>query len=323
MSIEGLISLFTFKPIIPIPIMTAICGVLLVLSIIRSSGILVRILDILMLVLLFGINTRPLYPTESTITQKNNFDVIFVIDGTLSMNAEDYNGSSTRISGLKQDCQYIIKELVGSRFAVTVFDNYSRVLVPYSIDSTLVYEAIESIKPISRKYANGTNLNTSFNTTLRMLKSSTQAEDRKRIVFFLSDGENTDSKALQSFSELRSYIVNGAVIGYGTEKGGNMKTETYTTGYSDYVKLSDGSRAVSRIDENNLMKVADDMNIKYFRSDPNRKELENKVKDIKDMLVISDPEEINSENYRDMYIFLVMPLMLVLAIRYMFTRKGE
>ena len=40
-------------------------------------------------------------------------DVMFVIDNTISMLAEDYDGENTRLEGVKTDCSYIIDELAG------------------------------------------------------------------------------------------------------------------------------------------------------------------------------------------------------------------
>lgn len=313
---------FIFDPILPVYLMGIICGVMLILSIIRSSGIIVRILDILIVAILFVTNLRPMIPSDEAIKEKNNFDVIFVVDATLSMNAEDYNGNSTRISAVKRDCQYIIKELTSSRFSVITFDNYARVLTPFTIDTPLTYEAIESIRPISRRYANGTNLNTAYNLTLKMLKSSAKTEDRKRILFFISDGENTDGKALQSFAELRSYVANGAILGYGTANGGEMKTDTYSSNQQDYVKLANGQRAVSKMDESTLKKIAEETNLEYIHMEEET-DIYEKVEDILEMLIVSEPEEYTTEHYTDVYPLLILPLMLLLAIKYLFTRKGE
>ena len=155
-----------------------------------------------------------------------------------------------------------------------------------------------------------------------MLKSSAKTEDRKRILFFISDGENTDGKALQSFAELRSYVANGAILGYGTANGGEMKTDTYSSNQQDYVKLANGQRAVSKMDESTLKKIAEETNLEYIHMEEET-DIYEKVEDILEMLIVSEPEEYTTEHYTDVYPLLILPLMLLLAIKYLFTRKGE
>lgn len=314
-----------YEPIIPVYILGIICGVLLVLSIIRSTGILSRLLDILIIGSFFLIGIRPLYPTDYQEKIKNNLDIVFVVDGTVSMNAEDYDGNNTRISGVKNVCQKIVSEFVGARFSIVEFDNYAKVLLPYSIDATMVYEGIEALRPIARKYATGTNLNTAYNSTLKMLQSSAKMEDRKRVLFIISDGEITDGKALQSFEGLRGYAAEGAIIGFGTENGGPMKTQSYSqTGKDDYVKLANGSKAISKYDPNTLRKIAQDVNLDFLHIENNEdKQIEDKIDDIRDLIKESDPEEIDSEHYTDLYPYPLIIMMISLGIKFLFTRKGE
>ena len=63
---------FIFDPILPVYLMGIICGVMLILSIIRSSGIIVRILDILIVAILFVTNLRPMIPSDEAIKENKS-----------------------------------------------------------------------------------------------------------------------------------------------------------------------------------------------------------------------------------------------------------
>ena len=97
-------------------------------------------------------------------------------------------------------------------------------------------EAIEIIEPIDETYAKGTTLNTPIETIISSLKSAEKKEDRIKILFFISDGEITDESTLQSYKEIKQYISNGAILGYGTSTGGNMKVKDKYSNKEEYLK---------------------------------------------------------------------------------------
>ena len=77
----------TFHPIIPIWLMAIICVALLV---IKRKGVIPYIRQVLIVVLLFAINLRPMYISDEikVIRQKLNCYCIIVLDDTLSMMAD-------------------------------------------------------------------------------------------------------------------------------------------------------------------------------------------------------------------------------------------
>ena len=49
-------------------------------------------------------------PNGKAKTIADNLDILFVIDTTISMIAEDYDNNETRLSAVKKDCEYIIED---------------------------------------------------------------------------------------------------------------------------------------------------------------------------------------------------------------------
>ena len=307
-------------PIIPIWIMAIICFIMLFFIITKTK----KIIHILIVILIFIINLRIMILSGNSKIVSNNLDVLFVIDNTISMVAEDYNGNNTRLSGVKNDCKNIIKRLNGARFSVITFNNTAKIVIPYTRDSNMAIEAIDIIEPIEELYAKGSSLNTPIETIISSLKSSTKKGDKKRIIFFISDGEITDNSNIANFSEISKYIDNGAIMGYGTTKGGYMKskdkyseTESYITEYSN----SKYEKAISRINENNLKKIAKDINIDYINME-NQNKINNKLKEI-EKLINNTTESIEKSNYDDIYYIFVIPLLILLIIDFnQFRRKN-
>src|SRR5699024_11879615 len=94
-----------------------------------------------------------------------------------------------------------------------------------------------------------------------LARSLTSAEERNpgnvRLVFVVTDGENTDGSAsdaggdFRSFADLEPLVDGGAVLGYGTAEGGTMRSYdgTSSTGFgtdAPYITDDTGQPAVSR-----------------------------------------------------------------------------
>ncbi len=310
----------TVFPIIPIWLMIIICIILIIICVKYSKK---NILRIFMIILIFIINLRIMIPNDKTETLSNNLDVLFVIDSTISMNALDYNGDQTRLSGVKKDSKHIINELSGARFSVISFDNNAKVLAPFTYDADIVLDSIELITPVSQTYATGSSLNTPYVLIEDVLKNNVD-NDRTKVIFFISDGEITDESTLKSYKELSKYINGGAILGYGTNQGGNMKyIEKYGTGeekYLMYYSAGEGyNKAVSKIDESNLKKIASDLKVDYIKMN-NESDIDKKLNSIKNKTDLK-ASAIDKSSYDDIYYFFVIPLLVLIVLDFIKIRR--
>ena len=307
-------------PIIPIWIMLIICISLIIYIILFNKK---NINQIIIIVLLFIINLRLMIPSNNSIILSNNLDVLFVIDNTISMNAEDYDGNKTRLSAVKKDCNYIIKKLNGARFSLITFNNKAKVVTPFTKDYNITTEAIDIITPIEELYAKGSSLNTPYDEIINSLKSSEKKDNRIRILFFISDGEITDESTLKSFKEIAKYINNGAVLGYGTTKGGYMKTKSKWSDNEEYIIDESNykyEKAISKIDEKNLKKIADDIKIDYIHMEK-QSNINNKLSEI-EKTVKNGIASSDKSTYEDTYYYLLIPLLIVITLEFnKFRRK--
>lgn len=294
--------------------MGILCIILLVM---RRKNKYAYIRQILIVILLFVINLRIMIPSSDVKVQTNNFDVLFVIDETISMLAEDYNGNNTRYEGVKEDCKYIINELYGARFSVIKFNNTSQIITPYTKDAELTIETINALTPVDELYARGSSLNVSIDDIKSSLESSSKKEDRKRVLFFISDGEITSEEKLSSFSSIKKYVDDGAVLGYGTSSGGKMKITDSLTKTENYIQDRTSypyKDAISKIDENNLKKISEDIGIDYINMQ-NSSNIKEKIKKIKKSAK-TDLSDSDKSLYKDTYFIFVIPLCILLIYEY-------
>lgn len=96
------------NPIIPVWLMGILCVFLLFM---KRKGTYNLIKQIVIVILLFVINLRIMIGNGDVDTVTVDADVLFVVDNTISMLAEDYNGTERRMDAVKEDLRYIMEQL--------------------------------------------------------------------------------------------------------------------------------------------------------------------------------------------------------------------
>lgn len=317
------------NPILPVWLMGMICVLLLVMKR-RSAGAFIR--QILIVVLLFLINLRCMLPSETVEINEQRLDtyVLFVIDDTISMIAQDYGQGEERLVGVRKDCAYIMDALQGARFSVLSFHNTVNQLTPYTDNTEHVKNVIDAIYPLEEIYAKGTGLNAVKEPMIRSLTEAATKTDGKLAVFFISDGEITkEGDILDSFKEVAPYVENGAVLGYGTKEGGQMQLKDKygwgTEPIMDY-DVYPFAPARSRIDEKNLEQIASDLEVPYIHM-TDEKKLDSVISKIKAEANLERENKLETKTQdpylgaKDLYYIFVIPLCLLLMIEAFFMGK--
>lgn len=219
-----------------------------------------------MLVLALLIALRPgLGSAEETqAAPGSELQVLLVVDETVSMSALDHAGVRSRLEGVREDLAEITGALPNSHFAVLTFGRTAQLQLPFTSDPAAVGAAVDAMAREPLLEGTGSTMDRPLPLMRAVLaRAQEQHPDRRRIVVFAADGENTAVGVRQkSFAPLEDLVDGGAVFGYGTRKGGLMPTggEPPWTFVRD---LSTGQDAVSRIDEANLERIADQLGVEY------------------------------------------------------------
>lgn len=231
----------SFIPIIPIPIITLISLFMIVIN--KKDPITISII-----VLLFVINLRPIITNEEI-----NLNILFVIDTTYSMN--DSYKETTKINQVKKDTKEIINYFPNSNISIITFDNSSNIISPFTSNKIFIENSINNIKPIDKIYANGSSLNTPLPTLSNYLKDKNNV-----ILFFLSDGENTQDENYKKYHRIKNYISDGIVIGYQDnnqslrEISNNLNINYYKSIESDKIKYKI-NKIINLHNKNNHKKI--------------------------------------------------------------------
>ena len=256
------------NPVYPVPVLiTAFSVALLIVlfawirsreSRIKSTFALLR--RVAILALSFIIVLRPMREESGTDVRLSNTDVIFVLDTTLSMWADD-GPNSTRMKAAQDDIREIMEELPGANFALITFQNDATVAAPFTQDVETIRRYIKNIKAPNTDYITGSRMDVPYYDIENMMISSDRKENRQIIIFFLSDGEDTSlDETPYSYEALATFVDGGAVICYGTEKGGSMQDNYGFTVYSS----TSWELGISHADEDNLERIAEELDVEYI-----------------------------------------------------------
>src|SRR5699024_282620 len=223
----------------------------------------------LMVALLLVVALRPVTPLEGEQTERMNANVFFVVDRTGSMNAEDYHGEQPRLEGVQADMERIMEMTEGSRYSIIGFDSSATQQLPLTTDAGAAAAWIDTLETEPTAYSQGSNMDRPLTTLLTALTETRRDDpDPHILVYFLADGENTDEREAEPFSQTASLVDGGAVLGYGTTEGGQMRASGGDTD-GEYITDESGQPGVSRIDEEQLETIAGQMGVPYLhRDDP-------------------------------------------------------
>ena len=268
--------------------------------------------------LAFILNLRPMKATYNTEIMLKNIDVLFVVDNTISMYADDV--ALRRMDQVHDDIVKVMNEFDGSNFAMIRFDNSSQILSPFTQDTRNIEDILDIIQYPDTYFAKGSSLNTPYEDMEQLLISSYNKAERMTVAFFISDGEITDGSSLQSYKDLAQYIDAGAVLGYGTTNGGRMRIDSFESDY--LIDNSTGSEAISKIDESTLQTIANDLEVSYIHM-PDADNFQSLLTSIvnQSSSVVGDSKAVS---YEDTYYYFAWALLALLFFELIqFIRRGR
>lgn len=228
----------------------------------------------LMVAMVLAIGATPAVVAQST-EVVTNVELYIVVDRTGSMAAEDYNGSEPRLEGVKADVVALTEAFPGARYSIISFDSQASRQLPLTSDGRAVEAWADTLRQEQTWYSAGSAIDRPLEVLRTALESAAETNPQDvRLVYFLSDGENTDGDdssvdaSPDGYTELAQYVDGGAVLGYGTAAGGRMRE---WTGVEDpnrpHIQDPAGGDAVSHIDEDNLKALARNLGVEYVHRD--------------------------------------------------------
>lgn len=193
---------------------------------------------------------RPAWQQKPTKVKREGRDVVFVLDVSRSMLAEDL--SPNRLERAKLAINDCVEKLQGDRISLVVFAGSARVRCPLTLDYGFFRQILEQISS-EDDVRSGTNIG----DTLRLVQGEVfdnQVKAYKDIIL-ISDGEDHDSFPVNAAEALGDEGIRLIVIGLGDDKQGQPIPLMDKQGRRRYLQY-EGKQVLSRLNHEALSKIA-------------------------------------------------------------------
>lgn len=191
--------------------------------------------------------------------ERKGVDLVFMLDVSQSMDAEDINPS--RLQKSKIEISQIIRNLKGDRVAIIVFAGSSHLYLPLTLD----YEAAELfLDAIDTKMipTQGTSLLSAINTGIN---SFTGKDEKHKVMILISDGEDHEGEAVRTARKAAELGMTIHTVGVGTVSGSLIPVTGSDEKNREYKKDRQGRLVTSVLNEQILLDIADAGNGVYVK----------------------------------------------------------
>ena len=208
------------------------------------------VLLLLALALLTIALARPAWDKKESVVKRSGRDVVFLLDVSKSMLAEDL--SPNRLEHAKLAIMDTVERLRGDRVGLAVFAGTTVVKCPLTLDYGFFRTALEGIGPdaVSR---GGTMIGDALRTVLRDLLD--QQEKEFKDVILITDGEDHESFPKEAAKAAGDQGVRLIIIGLGDEKEGQRIPITDDQGQKSFLKYQ-GREVWTKLDAETLRAMA-------------------------------------------------------------------
>jgi Ca-activated chloride channel family protein len=202
---------------------------------------------------------RPQFGAKPVVLTRTGRDVLFALDLSRSMNAEDVPPS--RLSAAKQAIREVLEASPGDRVGLAVFGGSAFLQVPLTLDRAAfdLFLAAARTDDISDP---GTNLPAALAAAATAFGDD--SEPRYRVVVLLSDGESLEGDPSRAIAALREEGIRVFTVGVGSREGAPIP-ERAAGQLMGYHRDESGQVVVTRLDEETLRRVASATGGSYLR----------------------------------------------------------
>lgn len=205
-----------------------------------------NILQLLGIMLLFTALAQPQYGFTWTEVKRKGIDILFALDTSKSMLAEDTRPN--RLQRAKLGIMDFVSKLDGDRVGLLPFAGTSYLMCPLTLDYDAFTNSLTTVTTdIIPK--GGTNISAVIQEAETVLNN----DANHKILILLTDGENLEGDVLESGRAAREKGMSIYTVGVGTASGELIPLG----GNGGFVKDQTGQYVTSRLDEETLTALAE------------------------------------------------------------------
>ncbi|WP_348799289.1 VWA domain-containing protein [Flavobacterium adhaerens] len=192
---------------------------------------------------------NPKIGTKVETVKREGIDIVFAMDVSKSMLAEDV--APNRLEKSKQIVSQIINQLGSDRIGIVAYAGSAFPVLPITTDYSVAKMFLQSMSP-GMVSSQGTSLDEAIKL------SGTYFDDKSKtskLLIMISDGEDHSEGATAAAEEAKKLGMKIVTIGLGTEKGGTIPLKRNGI-VESYQRDQNGEIVITKLNQNSLATIA-------------------------------------------------------------------
>ncbi|MDO5609039.1 MAG: VWA domain-containing protein [Capnocytophaga sp.] len=269
----------------------------------------------LMLAGLLAALANPKVGTQIQTVKREGVDVVFAIDVSKSMLAEDV--SPNRLDKAKRIVSETIGKLKGDRVGIVAYAASAYPQLPLTTDYSIARMFLQNMNT-DMLSSQGTNIHEAIRMAVNYFD---ETQPTARILIIISDGEDHEMGATEIASEALEQGVHIFTIGVGTERGGPIPVRQ--AGNQSLKRDANGEVVITRMNPQLLEQIANSAGGQYISGD-NTNEAVEKIGNILDGTEKNEFETQQMVDYKSQFQwFLGLAILAWLLDMIIFERKTQ
>lgn len=257
---------------------------------------------------------NPKMGTKMETVKRQGIDIVFAIDISKSMLAEDV--APNRLEKTKQLVSQIINQFGNDRVGIVGYAGSAYPVLPMTTDYSIAKMYLQSMN---------TNMissqGTAFNDAIKLSVDYFDIKDTSKLIILVSDGEDHGDGADEAIEMAQEKGVRILTIGVGTEKGALIPLKDDRGNIASYKKDQNGENVITKLYPEVLQNIANKTKSKYIVGS-STKEVVEEVKKSLDKIEKSEFESQQIADFESQYQwFLGLGFLLLLADVFLLEKK--
>ena len=213
---------------------------------------------------------RPQWGAGLEALERRGIDVVFVIDTSKSMSAEDV--PPNRLALAKAAAEGLLDRLANDRVALVTFAGKAAIACPLTLDHGALRLLLE-VTDVEEVPVGGTALAEAASLALTAFGPAGR-EPRSRVVVLFSDGEDHEGGIERAAGKLREAGVVLHAVGVGSDRGAPIPDPDAAREGAAFKRDREGRIVTTRLDGETLSSLATATGGRYYKATPAGGELD-------------------------------------------------
>ncbi len=205
---------------------------------------------------------RPQWGDHEETIESKGMDILFVLDLSNSMLAED--ATPSRLQKAQTFIKKTLTQLADDRVGVVAFAGRAFLSIPLTTDFGYVTEVVDSLNP-SAISEQGTEIDEAMDVSIKAFeRGGSDTHQTSRAIVLISDGEDYGKDPIKVASKVKDFGTGFFAFSVGTAEGAPIPLRTENGVLQTYKKDRSGKAILSRTNPSLLNKIAEAADGKFY-----------------------------------------------------------